>query len=469
MVEAAIEKVGKYSTKDLIKIASCFIIPIILLLIPESATYTYGLKWFLAATVWMLIWAAFEITDLLFPSIIYPIILILAGVVPAATAYASWANMIVPVCAAALCIANVLESCGLLQRVCYWIVMKCGGSFNRTIVALFFACLVLCLMTFATGSVIIATICYGFCKGLGITKTKEACIAMMTGMLAGSTCRMFIYYPVCMGSLLGSTAAVDPTFTITFNDLLLYNWPVLIFCLAFIALMLFNNRKSTTGVSGRGKEYFVEEYKKLGAMTLPEKKAAALVVFLVVAILLSQTLGYDPMVPFIVVVFLMFFPGIDLGSAKNVKDIPIGILFFVGTCMSIGVMCNAVGLTAQITQLMTSMFANSNIFVLLLAVLAFGVIANFAMTPLAMLAAFGGSLLMVANGLGVDPLAVLFTFNMSTDMVFLPYEYATFLVFFAFGQMTTGQFAKYHTAKNLVFTLFFAAIIIPYWMILGLV
>lgn len=417
----------------------------------------------------MLMWSAFEITDLLFPSMMYPIILILSGTITAQQAYASWDSMIVPVCAACLCFANVLDETGILHRICYWIVMKCGGSFNRTMFALFFGCLVLCLATFACGSVIIATICYGFCKGLNIKHTKEACITMMVGMLAGSTCRMFIYYPVCMGAMLGSTATVDPNFTITFAELVKYNWPVLFYCLLFIGVMLFDNRHSQSDIANKGKDYFTEKYQALGKMTLAEKKGAALLVFLITACLLAQKIGYDTMVPFIVTIFLCYFPGINIGTTRALKNIPIGILFFVGACMSIGVVCNAVGLTAVLAGMMTSLFSGKGIFMLLLAVILFGVICNFAMTPLAMLAAFSGPLLGIAMQLGVSPQAVLYTYNMSTDMVFLPYEYATFLIFFSFGMMTNGQFVKYQTAKNVVFVLFFAAIIVPYWYLVGLI
>ena len=71
--------------------------------------------------------------------------------------------------------------------------------------------------------------------------------------------------------------------------------------------------------------------------------------------------------------------------------------------------------------------------------------------------------------LGVDPLAVIFTFNHSTDMVFLPYEYLTFLVFYALGGMTMGQFFKYQALKNIVYMIFFVAIMIPYWYLVGLI
>ena len=164
----------------------------------------------------------------------------------------------------------------------------------------------------------------------------------------------------------------------------------------------------------------------------------------------------------------MFMPGINLGTPRVIERIPLGTLVFVASCMGIGAVCNEVGLTNHLAALLTALLSDVNAIGTLMVVLGFGAVANFAMTPLSMFAAFSGPLLTMANSLGISPEAILYTFMFSGDMVFLPYEFVTFLIFFSFGMMTTGQFVKYHALKNITTVVFFAAVMIPYWYLIGL-
>lgn len=67
----------KLSKSYWMKVAVSIIIPLILILIPQTEIYTHAMKWFLALTVGMLLWAAFDLTDLLIPSLLWPTLLIL--------------------------------------------------------------------------------------------------------------------------------------------------------------------------------------------------------------------------------------------------------------------------------------------------------------------------------------------------------------------------------------------------------
>ena len=149
-----ITKIGK---SDYIKMALCFTVPIMILLMPEGDVLTRNAKFFLAITVWFLMWAAFEVTNLLIPALLYPALMVFFKVTTIQTAYSSWQSLIPPTIIAAFIISYVLDECGLLKRICYWVVKTCGGSFKRTMVALYVACLAVSAVTFANAEVIIAT------------------------------------------------------------------------------------------------------------------------------------------------------------------------------------------------------------------------------------------------------------------------------------------------------------------------
>lgn len=463
--------IAKNTKSDYIKALLCFLIPAIIVLMPEGEVLSRNAKWFLALTVWFLMWAAFEITNLVIPSVLYPAMMVLLKVTTVQTAYSSWVSLIPPTIIMAFIISYVLDECGLLKRICFWVVKTCGGSFKRTMVALYFACLAVSVATFANAEVIIATFCFGLCKAFDLAKTKEAAIIMMVGMVAASTCRAFIYYPLFMGSILGSTAVVDPTFDITAVQLIMHNWPMLIFALLFIGMMFIGSKKNGIGasISERGVDYFKKEYDRLGVMSGNEKKAAILAILLMVLVIVAPLFGINSMFAFIIVAALMYMPGINLGTASVIERIPLGTLVFVASCMGIGAVCSEVGLTAHLAALLTALLGDVNMLGTLMVVLGFGALANFAMTPLSMFAAFSGPLLTMASNLGIAPEAILYTFMFSGDMVFLPYEFVTFLIFFSFGMMTTGQFFKYHAMKNVLTVIFFGIVMIPYWYLIGLI
>lgn len=463
--------VKKYNWSDWFKVLLCFLIPAIILILPQSDILTRNAKFFLAITVWFLMWAAFEITNLLIPAMAYPAALVFTKTTTVQIAYGSWVNLIIPTIVAAFAISFILDECGLLKRVCFWIVKQCSGSFQRTMFALFFACLAVSVMTFGNAEVIIATFCFGLCSTFGLARKKEAVIIMMVGMLAASTCRACLYYPLFIGPILNATATVDPAFTLETLGLLKNNWPIVLFSLLYICFLFIGSKKNGVGavISDRGVAYFKEEYSKLGKMTASEKKAAILVIALMLLVSLLPVFKINNMFAFIFIAIFMFMPGVNLGTESAIKKIPLGTLFFVVSCMGIGTVCTEVGLTEHLTMFLTWVLGDMNLLGTLLVILVFGFMANFAMTPLSMMAAFSAPLFVLAKNLGVNPEAFLYTFIFSADMVILPYEFVSYLIFFSFGMMTTGQFFKYHTFKNLLFVLFFLVCIIPYWYLIGLI
>ena len=110
--------------------------------------------------------SAFEVVDLYVPSVLLPILYIFAGVCDAATAYSSWTNFIVFNVAGAMLFANVLEDIGLLQRIAYWVIRKCGGTFTGSVWGLFIASCIISVITFGNGYVVVATLTYGICLSL---------------------------------------------------------------------------------------------------------------------------------------------------------------------------------------------------------------------------------------------------------------------------------------------------------------
>ena len=451
------------------KYAVTFLIPIAIALIPPQGVFTYEMKMAIALTVWMLLWSAFDLSNLTIPSIMWPALLVLFHVCEPAVAFGAWIGPTMYGCVGCLLLANVLSACGLLQRIAYWVAAKCGGSFNKSVYAIFFATFAMSIVTFGAGFVIGAVLCFSFVAAMKMIKTKEGAIIMMAGMVGASTTRMFLYYPITMGPMQSTIQTIEPSFTMTFYELFAYNWPVIIFCLFFCWFMTFIGKTKNSTLGGNSKEYFEEKLAELGPISKKEKIGILGIACLLIFIMTNPIHGWDAMYGFIFVPFILCLPGIEVGNSKAIEDVPWSTVMFTGSCMTIGSVFTAVGIVDYISSVATPLLSGLGVIPLLIAVLIFGVIANFAMTPVAMMAGFSGMLYLIGTQCGVDPRALLFAFNHATDMVFMPYEYLTFLVFFAMGAMTMGQFIKYHALKTLTFAGFFVIIMVPYWLLVGLV
>lgn len=90
------------------------------------------------------------------------------------------------------------------------------------------------------------------------------------------------------------------------------------------------------------------------------------------------------------------------------------------------------------------------------------------MTPLAFLAGFAAPVAQIAVDLGISPIGPLFMLNFAADAIFLPYEYIPYLIAFSFGVFTMKDFIKLNVFKFVVSLICLAVIIIPYWMLLGI-
>jgi len=451
---------------NMIKYLVTFGIPVLILLIPTSEVYTREMAIVLAATFCFLAWAAFELTDLLIPALLWPAVLILSGSVTYGDVFGVFVGSDIVGCAAVLVLAGILDSCGLLRRLAFFVARKFGGSFTGTVYSVFASTFAIALVTFACGDAVTAAITFGAVKAFGLFKKPAGAVMMMAGMLGGVTMRMIIFYPFFVNGMIRSVQTVNPDFTMTQMDLLIYNWPILIFCIAFIWIMIKFFVKKEDVAHLNSKSYYDEEYAKLGPISKNEKVGIAVLLFIVLSIFTYSWHGFDYMFSFVIGIAIMFLFG--GGKKEDIQACPLGFLFFFASCMAIGSVCAAVGITAALTNVLSSLMNGLGEITSLLSTILIGFGLNFCMTPMAMCAGFTGMIYEIASAIGITPMAGVMAFYFSTDMVLLPYEFLSFLLFFVYGAMTTKDFAKFHAIKCVLFVIFFIAVFVPYWKFAGL-
>lgn len=165
----------------------------------------------------------------------------------------------------------------------------------------------------------------------------------------------------------------------------------------------------------------------------------------------------------------MYFPGLKIGTAQNVKNIDFSMVFFCVACLSIGITSSYLGIGQLVADLLIPVLAPLSSTWIVGAIYVVAVVLNFLLTPFAVLAGFSEPIAQIAAGLGINPLGALFGLYLGLDQILLPYEYLSYLIFYAFGLIKMGDFMKITGLKMALATLLVFFIMIPWWSLQGLI
>ncbi len=451
------------SKADLAKNITTVLLPLVILLIPCNETFTIQLKLFLASTIMAILTFAFENFPQTAMALILPIFWIIAGIAPAATVLAPWTQFVPWYTLGGLAMAVVLEDTGLLKRVSYFCISKTGGTYNGILVGI---AILGCTVTIFIGDITIAmaTFCYGLCKALDLGKSKESAGIMMVGAFS-------VLLPVLVtfrSPLLPLSFAMEVTGPIPllgFFESFYVTWPLAVFIILSIAsvMVLFRPTRPING-----KAYFDEQLSAMGKMTVDEKKAAGIALFYLIFLMtgafdgrisLEWGMAFIPL--------LLFFPVIGPGGTEQLKKLNFSLILFVTACMGIGTVAVYLGLGNMLVDIVMPVLSGTGYYTFFL-IEWFGVFfANFAMTPMAIYAAFTVPLASIGQALGINPMAIYYFLMSAGDQIIFPYEYALYLIFFAFGTIKMSDFIKAAAVKTLINFVVVFALLLPWWNFIG--
>lgn len=439
-------------------------LPLIIMLFPTGDEFTPQIRKFIAVTLAAILIFAFEILPQLIPSLLLPISYVLLNLAPSAAVFGPWSTHIPWMFLGGILLANCLENIGLLRRIAYWCIIKSGGTYNRILYGIMFAGIIINLLIPAQATIPLAAFTYGICMAMGLGKSKESAGIMLTGAFA-ALLPLFFFYNPNFAIIQSAGAQVYPV-TITWLQYFIHNVPNILwafFCV-FLISKVFKPSKPINC-----KDYVTEEYKKLGPLTTAEKKGIFVTGLLIAFLLTGGLHGINIGWGFALAACLLYFPGINIGSDSDIKRINFSLLFFVTACMSIGSVANVLGLGKMLANSVMPLMESSGTTGTIVLVWLLCVIANFLMTPLAIMAAFTAPLSQIALNLGIDPVAFFYTIFQGVDQIVLPYEYALVLIFFSFGLINIKDFVKMFSLKMFLNLIFIVGILIPWWKLVGLI
>lgn len=457
-----------FRAQELVKWFVSIAAAVAVLMIPTNELFTSPLRTFLAIALWLILAVALELFKSIFiPAFIAPVLWYTTGTLPLNVAYAAWTQEILYVIIGAFVLASMLEEVGVLKRIAYWIILRFGGSFKGTYWGIFVACTLVSIITFGNAYIVLATITYGICKAFNLGKSRESALIIMSALVGTMTSRTFVYSPQTVGLIEAGIRTIEPAFSLTWYNYMLQMAPTIAMCLVILWVYgkLFGLNKVTATM---GKQYFVDEYNKLGKMSSGEKKAAFVLGLLMVYLITSPIHGLSANYGFLILPLLYFVPGIDIGTAQTIKKIDFSVIFFAASCLGIGIGGNYLGLGKLIVTYLAPLISSVGATGAAYIIMIFGVAINFVLTPTAMMAALPASIAALAQGLGVTPLSLIYPFKLSCDMIILPYEYIPYLIFFTYGMMTMKDFIKFSCTKIVINFIFLGLIMVPWWRLLGI-
>lgn len=456
---------------DLIKWFITVAAPLLFFLIPTGGNFTPESRMFVVTSVMAILCMAFGLLDNMIPALLLPAAWWILGVVETAPeAYAGFATVTVWVILGAYVLTIALDDCGILRRIALFIIEKLGGSYNRTLYAIYIVGVVLGQLCFCSHYFIMIGLVYGFCQAMNLKPfSKEGVIMMGVGGMAALNVKTFLYQTSNMTLMITGMRNVFPDFDITPVQLFIYNCPEFLTAMLFIFMVTKIFKTKDVKFEG-GKEYFHSERVAMGKMTAAEKKAIIVLVILMAYVMFQPVHGFNLNYVFIVLPWICFFPGVNIAPHESLNKVKMffSTFAFAGTCIGIGQVATTLGFGDLISDILGPTLGGMGKIGLTYGVLIFGAFANLLLSPAAMSSLLPIGLGQIYLDLGYPPICSMLTVNYSLDMIFLPHEVTAYLVLFGFGMMKMKHFIAFFGGKTLFTLITFGLIQIPWWHLLGI-
>ncbi|MCF8009816.1 MAG: SLC13 family permease [Clostridiales bacterium] len=454
--------------KKLIMWAITIIVPLIILAIPTTESFTPDIRLFFALTLSVILMWAFELLPFLIPSLILPVMYILFNIAPAAKVFLPWSHYIPWMIVGGMILTKIFEDNGLLKRISYWCIIKAGGSYRALIYGLMMSGILMAIILpdIASRVILYSALAYGICKALELEpKSKSSAGIMMAGVLAALT-PAYMFSISAAQTLIVNNIAAQYDINVTFMGYLLkHGLPTLVWCFITAGLIdfLFKPGKDD---NTNYKEYFQEERKKMGKMTAKEIKLSIISLAICIGVLTESIHGISVGWVFLIAAFICYLPGINLGKEDDL-NVNYPLVIFVAACMTIGVVSNIIGAGKFVATILYPFISGGQLHVISAGWLL-AVILNFVMTPLAAVSSVTGPLVDIAVNSGVAVKPVLYAWNQGLEQIILPYEYALVLFAFGYGYISLKDLIKTFGFRMLLNIVFLWVICVPFWKLIGL-
>lgn len=458
-----------FQIRKLLIFVVAILFPLLIFLVPTNQDFTPQLRTYFVITFFIIILMATELVPLFVSALALGTLYFLSGIADIQTAFGYWTSTIVWMILGGLILSTILEQCGLLARIAYLIICKCGGSFNGAVIGSFLVGIALNLVTFCNGWIVACVLVYGLCKAMGLERSHQAGLICLAGALGANGSVIYLYHPGYIALIDSSLQSqISPDMMVgLFTPFSYLGWAIPCCLLTIFTFMRVYN---TSDLKDKfNKAIFEKKLSDLGKMSYQEKLALGFVTVLIVYLISCQFTKLPPAYGFMSIPYLMFLPGLELGNAETIKRTNLASIFFIGACLGIGIVGAKVGFGNFLTKLSVPLLQGYGKLAICLFFLAIGIVANILMTPFAMLSCLVIPFLQIASTLGVNPMGASFILQYATDLVFFPHEAAGLMIMYSYGMWPMKDFIIQNTVKTTINVAFFICLMYPVMSYFGMI
>jgi len=461
---------GRYVEKSinkttLIKWAISVIVPSCCLFIPTGELFTVTMRNFVMVTVFSIFLFGFEIIDTVVGSLILTFGYVILNVAPMSVTLAPWTGDIPWMMVTGLLLVAIVQRTSILKRVAYFIAIHVGGQYIGIIMGMVTVGMVISLLVPSSSAAIaVIVIAVGLCEALNLRLSLASAGIMVCSLMGFMDAYYFVYSPTYISVLYNAVAVAFPVQ----GDYLTFFQHNAVFVIglylkAFIIAKICKPKNSVNG-----KSYFLEQRAQLAPMNTEEKKILFVLIALVIYLLTYTLHGQSMLYGFVIAPVVLYLPGFNVGTSEDVKNINFSPIFFAAACLSIGNVAASIGVGTALSEVLYPLLSQAGSIGFLAIVWIMVVAFNFAMTPVAEMAAFGLPLAQMCADLNIGLYPMMYTFFQACSTLLLPYEAAWWLVMYSFGMFKLVDFVKLMGVKAVFDFAFLMLVGVPYWSFLGI-
>ena len=395
-------------------------------------------------------------------AMVLPVLYILFGAGTPAQVLSPWTTSMCWLVLGGVIISRMMEKSGVSRRVALWALRTSGASLRRLFWGITLAgFLIAPFVPTAMGkAALFVVILGGICTALGFRAgSREASCIFLCGLLV-LACPKFLFFTSSVDSALLVSTAKRFGMELSWLQYFRANaLPGLVYTVLCVLLLMLFAPRDTPELKG----YVEEEYRKLGPLGPQEKKAFFLLGLVALCMVTDSWHGTD--IGWLMMLFagLCFFPGVELLDGGDIPRLPLGIVFFIAGCMSIGAAAHGVGLDALIAAQVREAFAEGVGFGTLLGAFLAGICMSLGFTTLPAISTMGPALTAAGLEAGPSGAALIYAFLYGLDQFLLPYVFAPALYFYASGYIRLGHYLGFQSLKLFLAIVFLLVVAIPWW------
>ena len=395
-------------------------------------------------------------------AMILPVAYILAGAGTPAQVLSPWTDSMCWLVLGGVVISRMMEKSGVSRRMALWALSRSGSSLRRLFPGIMLAGFLIApfVPTVMGKAALFVVILGGICRTLNLKPgSRESSCIFLCGLLALAEPK-FIFFTSSVDSALLLNAAARSGMTISWLEYFRANAvPGMLYSLCCLLLLCLFVPKG-----GRDFHAFVSaEYKRLGPLGTDEKKAFLLLALTALAMVTDSLHGVDIGWLMMLVAGLCFLPGIRLLDQRDLRALPLDMVFFVAGCMTIGAAAHAAGVDSVIGDMVRSFLNTEHEAAALAGAFVSGAGLSMAFTSLPAVSTLGPALAAAGLEAGSSGQAFLYAFLYGLDQFLMPYVFAPALYFYASGYINIRHYLAFQFSKLVMTAVFLLVVAVPWW------